>query len=128
MSDQIALSTGGSAAAREKTIGGATAKVQRITQAAADYGTVQTITQDATTPTVIAKTNDRVFLQITPRGGDLYLALADATNTNAATNVATAARWRLVKLGESWETNTYLGDVAILSVSGSQSVEIEQHV
>lgn len=120
MANGIPLSSGGSAAAREKTVGGAASqKVQAVTLAAGDTWVPKIVAQDATGDPAFTANPDRVYCSITPRDGDLYIS---ATNDGLGSD----ATRRKVKIGETWDTSHYLGAIFMASVTGTVSVELEE--
>lgn len=120
MASGIPLSSGGTAAAREKSVGGtASLKVQAVTLAAGDTWAPKTVAQDTTAANALAANPDRVYAALLPRDGDIYVAASVA-------NLASDATRRKVKSGEEWSTQHYLGVVAMKAVTGTVSVEVEE--
>lgn len=122
MADDIALASGGVAAAREKTYNGVTKKFQQTTTVAGDTLATSTVAVDATTPVQVNANASRVYLQIRPLDGDLRLA----GSSGAVANSSLPYTYRTIKLGEIWETAYYAGAVFIRAETGTVTVEIEQ--
>jgi len=111
--------SGGLLALDEKSFNGTTKKFQRITLAAGDTLAVSTISQSATGAIVLAAAPARVYAQVAPVDGDIYIA-----QTTGA--LAADATRRKVRAGQVWETEHYTGDIAIRAVTGTVTVELEQ--
>lgn len=111
--------SGGTLAMDEKSFGGSAKKFQRVTLASGE-NLAATSSSVTTTPAVLlAAAEGRVFAQVTPLNGDIYLA----GSTGA---LATASTRRTVSAGDSWDTEHYVGDIAVCAVTGTVTVETEQ--
>ena len=112
--------TGGVLALLEKTFFGSTKKFQRVILTSGDTLNVATLSGIDTTGTVVsAGGGNRIYVQVRPLDGDVYIADSVAHLANAGTR-------RKVQVGEAWEHVYYAGDVAVRAVSGTVSIETEQ--
>lgn len=111
--------TGGVLALMEKAFNAVTKKFQRVTLMAGDTLVVSTILQGTTGAVAFAASASRVYAQMYPVDGDIYVAKDVAGLANDATR-------RKVRAGQPWDTYTYAGDVAIKAVTGTVTVELEE--
>lgn len=111
--------SGGTAAMDEKPFLSVTKKFQRVTLAAGDTLAVSTISQSTTGVVVIPAAEGRVYAQVYPVDGDIYLAASTS-------GLGTDATRRKVRAGVPWDTHEYVGDIAIKAVTGFVTVELEQ--
>lgn len=111
--------SGGTAAMDEKSFQGVTKKFQRVTLAAGDTLAVSTISQGTTAAVVLPAAEGRVYAQVSPLDGDIYIGKATG-------DLASDTTRRKVRAGTSWETTTYVGDIAIKAAAGTVVVELEQ--
>ena len=121
MSDHAPLSSGGQVAMVEKTVpGGATAKVEHVSQCAGTSLSTTVVSVGTGTPSgaAIAASKSRVYAQVSPLNGDIYLAGAQA-------DLADATKRRTITASRSWETWSYAGDIFIKAVAGTVNVELE---
>lgn len=121
MADNVAITAGSGTTIQtdEKTINSVSGHVQRVTVAAGETLSVSIISQTTTGANALAANNSRIYAQISAIDGDIYLA-------SSTGNLASDTTRRKVRAGQSWETTTYLGVIAIKGVSGTVTVEIEE--
>jgi hypothetical protein len=121
MADNVAITAGSGTTVHtdEKTLASVSAHVQRVTVAAGETLTVSIISQDGTAADALAANNSRLYAQILPVDGDIYLGKATGDLSSDTTR-------RKVRAGIPWETTHYLGKISIKSVTGTVTVEVEE--
>lgn len=103
----------------EKTLNSVSGHVQRITVAAGESLAVSIISQTTTGADALAANNSRLYAQILPTDGDIYIGKATG-------DLASDTTRRKVRAGVPWETTHYLGVISIKAVTGTVIVEVEE--
>jgi negative regulator of sigma E activity len=121
MADNIDITPGSGKTVHtdEKTLNSVSAHIQRMTVAAGETLSVSIISQSTTGADALAANNSRLYAQILPIDGDIYIG-------SATGNLASDTTRRKVRAGIPWETQHYLGVISIKAVTGTVTVEVEE--
>lgn len=121
MADNVPITAGAGTTVHtdEKTLGGNSGHVQRMTVAAGESLAVSIISQTTTGADALAANNSRLYAQIFPVDGDIYIG-------SSTGNLASDTTRRKVRAGIPWETTHYLGTISIKAVTGTVTVEVEE--
>lgn len=121
MADNIDITPGSGKTVHtdEKTLNSVSAHIQRMTVAAGESLAPSIISQTTTGADALAANNSRLYAQILPVDGDIYIASSIA-------NLGADTTRRKVRAGIPWETQHYLGVISIKAVTGTVIVEVEE--